>query len=304
MTRVNLKMNDARESAKNSFKTELFCIPSRLAFGKPACSDNTKRIEILHAGSWGLIKTNYLFVKRLRLFFVLIFTLSFCVFSGCIQRESPEGQFPIKPTDPEPVANTSGKTYLALGDSYTIGEGVDSASRYPSQAVAFLTLKGLSFTTIKYVAQTGWTTSNLASAIVSRNITGPFDIVTLLIGVNDQYQKNDTTGYRTRFTQLLETSVTLAGGLKSRVIVLSIPDYGVTLFGAGWPNVGKQIDLFNSINREVTLAYQITYLDITGISRSAAGNKDLILDGGPHFTGKEYGLWAAPLAELIYKVLK
>ena len=88
------------------------------------------------------------------------------------------------------------------------------------------------------------------------------------------------------------------------MIVLSIPDYGVTIFGAGWPKVGIQIDAFNAINRSVTESYEIAYLDITGISRKAAGAPGLILDNGPHFTGAEYALWAAPLALLIGKALK
>ena len=92
--------------------------------------------------------------------------------------------------------------------------------------------------------------------------------------------------------------------MAGRVIVLSIPDYGVTIFGAGWPNVGIQIDAFNAINRSVTESYKIAYLDITGISRKAANVLGLILGGGPHFTGTEYGLWASPLADLMAKALK
>jgi hypothetical protein len=125
-----------------------------------------------------------------------------------------------------------------------------------------------------------------------------------MIGVNDQYQKNDTTGYRANFSRLLETSVKLAGYKRSRVIVLSIPDYGVTTFGAGWPNVGIQIDAFNAINKSVTDSCQIAYLDITGISRRAANASGLILGGGPHFTGTEYGLWASPLSILMAKALR
>ena len=203
-----------------------------------------------------------------------------------------------------PAADTLEMRYLALGDSYTIGEGVSLPERYPAQAVALLRQKGVFFGPVQYIAQTGWTTGNLAGAIASQNLTPPYDLVNLLIGVNDQYQKNDTTGYRTNFTNLLETSIRLAASKRSRVIVLSIPDYGITSFGAGLPNIGIQIDAFNAINKSVTMAYDVAYLDITQISRMAANLPGYILGSGPHFTGAEYGLWAAPLADLIVKALK
>ncbi len=224
-------------------------------------------------------------------------------FAGCVKK-TMTGEKVIFPPVPAATTDTLEKSYLALGDSYTIGAGVNASERYPTQTINMLKEQGIFFSPVTYIAQTGWTTNNLAGAIAISNLKPPYDIVTLLIGVNDQYQRNDTTGYRANFTQLLETSIKLSGNRRSRVIVLSIPDYGVTIFGAGWPNVGKQIDVFNAINRSVTESYEIAYLDITGISRKAAGAPGLILGNGPHFTGAEYALWAAPLALMIGRALK
>ncbi len=240
--------------------------------------------------------------RTLRYCFLLLF-LTPLVYTGCVKNNLSVGKIIVPPVIPS-VADTLEKSYLALGDSYTIGEGVSASERYPAQAGVLLRQKGIFFGSVEYIAQTGWTTSNLAGAIASKNPANNYDLVTLMIGVNDQYQKNDTTGYRANFTNLLETSIRLAASKRSRVIVLSIPDYGITSFGAGLPNIGIQIDAFNAINKSVTMAYDVAYLDITQISRMAANLPGYILGSGPHFTGAEYGLWAAPLADLIVKALK
>ena len=251
-----------------------------------------------------MIKRQYIRMKIIFFIVSLVFIFAMIVFSGCSKSESIIVVSPPTPLPPVIITDTLVIKYLALGDSYTIGEGVSAPERYPSQATVLLRQKGIFFGSVEYIAQTGWTTTNLAAAIASKNLTNTYDIVTLLIGVNDQYQKNDTTGYRAKFTNLLETSIRLAANKKSRVIVLSIPDYGITPFGAGWPKVGIQIDQFNEINKSVTNEYKVAYLDITVISRRAANNSGLILGYGPHFTGAEYGLWAVPLADLIAKALK
>ena len=246
-------------------------------------------------------------MKRILINCLALLNLATFGFAGCTKNNSVvsnsvSNQGSQIPTIPVRV-DTMTLSYLALGDSYTIGAGVDPSERYPAQAVAMLATKGLKISPIQYVAQTGWTTVELASAIASQNLKGSYDIVTLLIGVNDQYQFGDTTGYRANFSSLLKTSLQLAGNRSSRVIVLSIPDYGITIFGSAWPNVGLQIDAYNAINRSLTLANHIAYLDITGISRQAASTPGLILGAGPHFTGAEYALWAAPLADLITKAI-
>ena len=140
------------------------------------------------------------------------------------------------------------KSYLALGDSYTIGESVSTQERFPAQTVAILKSHGARVAQPQYIARTGWTTTDLQDAINKTSLKTSYDLVSLLIGVNDQYQGLDTGGYRIRFTQLLQKAIQLAGNDKSRVFVLSIPDYSVTPFGGGSGKIKNEIDMFNAIN--------------------------------------------------------
>jgi hypothetical protein len=144
-----------------------------------------------------------------------------------------------------------------LGDSYTIGQSVLAADRFPNQTLNALAAVGVR---LQYpadiIAQTGWTTQNLLNGIVTSNPqpVGPYDLVTLLIGVNNQYQQGDTAIYRLEFTQCLQKAIEFAGNKKQHVFVLSIPDYGVTPFGAGNAGqIGLEIDRFNAINKQVCL---------------------------------------------------
>lgn len=216
--------------------------------------------------------------------------------NGCIKESSDLTVMP------SPTGNsTDGKKYLALGDSYTIGQDVSADQRFPAQTVALLRQSNIAIKDPQYIATTGWTTQNLIAAINQQNLQGPFDIVTLLIGVNDQYQRMDTGGYRKRFTQLLLKAIELTGNNFSRVIVLSIPDYSVTPFvpAADKGRVQREIDLFNSVNKEITLTYNIRYLDITPSTREAANDASLIANDGLHPSGKEYKKWAEMLAPMI-----
>lgn len=196
------------------------------------------------------------------------------------------------------------KNYLALGDSYTIGQSIDSQDRYPAQAASLLLARGISIPVIHYIAVTGWTTLNLQNAIAAENLSDTFDMVTLLIGVNDQYQDVDTSAYAIRFTQMLQTSITFAKGNKSHVVVISIPDYGVTPFGGGNAAISAQIDEFNAINKRITDDAGIAYLNVTTLSRAAATDKTLLASDGLHYSPKEYLLWADTLALLMYNALK
>lgn len=209
-------------------------------------------------------------------------------------------------TTVSPIAeDTSTKhIYLALGDSYTIGQSVDSGQRYPAQTASLLFNHNAHFSGIQYIAQTGWTTLNLADAIIRANPHGPYAAVSLLIGVNDQYQTRDTTNYRLRFTNLLTTALTLAGNIKSHVFVLSIPDYGVTPFGGNNKEISDQIDQFNTINKEVTDSYKISYTDVTSISRNDANDASFIAFDGLHPSGKQYAQWAEVLESVMYKALQ
>ncbi len=201
--------------------------------------------------------------------------------------------------------DTSSKKYLALGDSYTIGQGVGEQDRYPFISVSRLKKEGVDIAYPEYIATTGWTTADLQSAIKSKNLSNTYSLVTLLIGVNDQYQGVAISEYRSRFSQLLQQSVELAGGDKNKVIVLSIPDYSATPFVQPFrkESVRNQIDLFNIINKQITLDSGIAYVDITTLSREAASDPSLLAGDQLHYSKKEYEKWSDLLIPIIKKIL-
>lgn len=203
-------------------------------------------------------------------------------------------------------SSDSGYSYLALGDSYTIGQSVGEEERFPYLTVKLLDREGITVKAPRYIAQTGWSTVALQEAIKNAEPLGNFDIVTLLIGVNDQYQHLDTAGYRIRFTQLLNKAVSLAGDRPQRVFVLSIPDYSATPYVAPSEKslVSQEIDAFNSINKEITLQHKITYIDITPLTRQAAIDKDLLANDGLHYAAKEHLQWAEKLVPFIKSALR
>lgn len=213
---------------------------------------------------------------------------------------------PVIPS-PLPQGNTVARAYtwLALGDSYTIGQGVSSTERFPFQTAVWLAQNGKAVNSPDYIATTGWTTGTLINSVSNQN-PGNYDIVSLLIGVNDQYQTHDTTGYRTKFSYLLEKAIHIARGDKSHVFVLSIPDYSVTPFAvySDTARIRKEIDQFNIINKSVTLEYGCSYLDITPSTREARLNRELLAPDGLHPSGLEYKKWAERLGPIIQPVLK
>jgi lysophospholipase L1-like esterase len=183
--------------------------------------------------------------------------------------------------------------FLALGDSYTIGESVDAAERWPVQLAKRLRDEGVSMEDPLIIATTGWTTDELAAGIAQRNPQGPFDLVSLLIGVNNQYRGRDLNEYRGQFVALLEQAIALAGGQPQRVIVLSIPDWGVTPFAANRhrETVSGEINAFNVVNAEEAARLGAHYVDITPSSRQAAADPDLLAGDGLHPSGKMYTAW-------------
>ena len=194
--------------------------------------------------------------------------------------------------------------YLALGDSYTIGESVTENERWPVQLAAQLRDAGVIIDQPMIIARTGWTTGDLLDALERQQPQGPFALVSLLIGVNNQYQGRSIDEYRTQFHTLLQKSLALAGGKPEHLLVLSIPDWGVTPFAAkrNQPEIGAAIDGFNLINREETRQAGATYIDITPISRQAANDGALIAVDGLHPSGKMYKLWVAlalPAAQAV-----
>jgi len=195
--------------------------------------------------------------------------------------------------------------YLALGDSYTIGESVDTAERWPNQLAQMLNVQGYQ-TDVTIIAKTGWTTDELWQGIQAKEINPPYDLVSLLIGVNNQYRGRDAEEYREQFGFLLNKSIEHAGGNAKRVFVLSIPDWGVTPFAKGRDpaQIAKDIDLFNSINREETEKAGAHYVDITPISREAVNDPALIADDGLHPSGKMYMTWAELSLSVVLEILK
>ena len=211
------------------------------------------------------------------------------------------------------TADSSSHSYLALGDSYTIGQSVGIADRYPVQAVQLLASYRQPCQPPEIIATTGWTTEDLLLALVSDpptlTTTAPphaYSIVTLLIGVNNQYQGRSQSEYRDQFTSLLQKSIALAGNRASHVIVLSIPDYSVTPFAKGYNTalIAAQIDSFNTINSKISQDYKVHYIDITADSRRAAGDGSLIASDGLHFSGKEYAIWAERMEPVMKAILK
>jgi lysophospholipase L1-like esterase len=184
-------------------------------------------------------------------------------------------------------------TFLALGDSYTIGEGVAETERWPVQLVTHLRAQGWPVADPQIIARTGWTTGELQVAIGQSQPQGPFDLVTLLIGVNNQYRRLSPVAYRTEFAALLEQAITLAGGEAGRVIVLSIPDWGVTPFAAGRnrAEIAGEINHFNSINRTLAEGADVCYVDVTPTSRQAAADPSLVVTDQLHPSGKQYTAW-------------
>jgi len=196
--------------------------------------------------------------------------------------------------------------YLALGDSYTIGEAVPQSQSYPYQLVNSLNTHSFTVKPPTIIATTGWTTDDLIDAISKSSIhPKKYDFVTLLIGVNDQYQQLSQDNYKIKFAEVLNTAITFANGDTSKVFVLSIPDYGVTPFASGQDGViGPQIDQFNAINKSISMAADVNYLDITAISRLAATNPTLIAPDGLHPSGKMYMLWVNLLEPMVAARLK
>lgn len=197
-------------------------------------------------------------------------------------------------------------TYLALGDSYTIGEQVPTAENFPHQLATMLNAQGFKVAEPVIIATTGWTTDELAAAIKERNIQETFSFVTLLIGVNNQYRGRDLDNYRQEYTQLLDTAIRYANGHVNNVFVLSIPDWGVTPFAEGRDRVqiAKDIDAYNNACKDITLAHKCHYLDITDSTRKNGTTSAYLAEDGLHPSGKEYKIWAERLAPMVAMVLK
>jgi lysophospholipase L1-like esterase len=197
--------------------------------------------------------------------------------------------------------------YLALGDSYTIGESVQEEERYPMQLADSLRKNDVDVAEVKIVARTGWTTDELTTALARENLQeGDYNLVSLLIGVNNQYRGYSLVEYQSAFTDLLNQAVAYAGGHKDRVFVVSIPDWGVTPFGQIYGNpqrTAEEIDRFNDVNFSITEAKGIRYFDITPISREALDDRSLVASDGLHPSGQMYTRWVELMLPEILKMM-
>jgi lysophospholipase L1-like esterase len=183
--------------------------------------------------------------------------------------------------------------FLALGDSYTIGEGVPEHERWPNQLADRLRGRGYQVD-VSILARTGWTTSELAEGMRAASLAGGYALVSLLIGVNNQYRGLSLDAYRAEFSSLLDWAVQLAGGEPKRVTVLSIPDWGVTPFAEGRDRarVSVETDAFNSVNREESAREGVRYVDVTAVSRLALHDPSLLASDNLHPSGLMYSRWA------------
>lgn len=193
----------------------------------------------------------------------------------------------------KPTTTSSPITYLALGDSYTIGESVTDSLRWPNQLVATLKQNGRKFDPATIIAKTGWTTDELSTAMDTVALAPSYDYVSLLIGVNNQYRGRSIQNFETEFIQLLDRSVTLGNQKGANVFVLSIPDWGVMPFAEGRnrKQIALEIDQFNVIIQTVCRNRNIAFFDITSISREAETNPILVANDGLHPSGEMYARW-------------
>lgn len=201
------------------------------------------------------------------------------------------------------------RRYLALGDSYTIGEGVDASGRWPVQLAAVMRDAGAAVADPTIVAKTGWTTAELLTALdaISPPLPADYDLVSLLIGVNDQYRGLASGVFREGFFKLLSHAVNFAGGDARRVVVVSIPDWSVTPFARSDPRgalaIAAEIDAFNAIAREATCQAAVPFVDVTPMSRHAASDRTLLAADGLHPSRNMYTLWVEAILPVAMRAL-
>jgi lysophospholipase L1-like esterase len=234
----------------------------------------------------------------MRLFFFAAVFLASCA--------SPDIIAPMASAPATPPAAAS-ISYLALGDSYTIGEGAEPADRWPVQLADMARQQGLSLAAPDIVARTGWTTAELQQAIAgSGNHRTDYGLVSLLIGVNNQYRGQSVETYKTEFRQLLTTAAGFAGGSMKKVVVLSIPDWGQTPYAAGrdQARIGREIDQFNTVAQAECQQLGVAFVDITPLTRAAAGYRKQFTTDGLHYTGLQMRIWAERALPVVKEILK
>jgi len=193
------------------------------------------------------------------------------------------------------------RSFLALGDSYTIGEQVPLFESFPYRLVQMLRQRGLSFFAPEILAKTGWTTDELSSAMDLHSFLPEYDLVTLLIGVNNQYRGRTTDNFDPEFNALLDRAILLAGGRKEHVYVLSIPDWGVTPFATGKDEqkISEEINAYNAVCEKKSAEKGVCFIDITTSQRDDGRKSEFLAPDGLHPSALEYIKWARALAAKI-----
>jgi lysophospholipase L1-like esterase len=238
-----------------------------------------------------------------RLIFCL-FLFSTCILFACSDKQENEEGNPI---DEPVVIQKDTIRYLALGDSYTIGESVSPLLRYPRQLADSLNTEDFYVKDLKVVAVTGWTTSRLIEELNTNTPDSNYNLVSLLIGVNNQYQGKDFSLYEEEFPELLNRAIAHAKGDKSKVFVVSIPDYAYTPFGQGAnnpQNISDKLDEYNAFAKSVCEAEGIPFFNITNISREGLERTELVASDGLHPSGIMYGEWVDLFYEEVKRLLQ
>jgi len=210
-----------------------------------------------------------------------------------------------KPAAMPAPAHASAVRFLALGDSYTIGESVDEADRWPNQLARALRAAGRDVADPQVIATTGWTTDELSAGMDRADPKGPYALVTLLIGVNNQYRGRTVEDFRPQFARLLDRAIALAGGKAGGVIVVSIPDYGATPFAAGSDRakIARELDAYNAACAEEAARRGVAFVDITPGSRDAATDRTLVADDGLHPSARMYAKWVEQILPVARRAL-
>ncbi|TGD81895.1 SGNH/GDSL hydrolase family protein [Hymenobacter wooponensis] len=234
----------------------------------------------------------------MRFLLLLFMLLSF----GCGQHTSDPAPSTTVPAPPAPTGQVV--SFLSLGDSYTIGEGVSEADRWSVQLAQLGQAEGLMKPDI--IARTGWTTAELQAAIKSANNQKTYDLVSLLIGVNNQYRRQPVATYRTEFRELLHTAIRFAGNRPSRVFVLSIPDWGRSPYARTYnqAQISTEIDQFNAVAQQECQQAQGAYLNITDLTRTAANDPTHFAPDGLHYSGKHMRQWAELALPVVQGLLQ